>query len=284
MSDQEINYERCTSDVDTITQVAWNDEHPTLFINLKRKLKSGLFNCYNSLTLSEWLRDPENVFAKWVAQPGKRMEENGLLGRPDLNHLYVRLYTPNQTVFLEYDQTVKDIADGTLDYMIFDAEYVGQIRIGNRQGHITVSGLHGQAPGEFIYRLVTPGHRVKGYGDPATKKARAIIAKLKSGQEEPLFGVAVNLSNVRRIDDLKPVDKLYSDATARRDSNSRLDPQLIFSYNDDEWTLRLEDYSEDGDVNQTYYPVTQNIVEVLLRNFIHSRTRIYDVNDVTVSA
>lgn len=287
MSEEEVNYGRCTSDADVVSQVNWNDEHPTLFINLRRTQSGpGLFNCYNSFSLSEWLSDPDNIFAKWVAQPGKVLEPNGLRGQPDLNYLYVRLYTPQQTVFLEYDETVQAIAEGKIDYMIFDADYVGQIRIGDRSGVIARSGLHGQAPGEFIYRLVTPGTRVKGYGDVATRKARAVISHLKKGQEEPSFGAAVNLETVN-VNDLTLNSKLYEDVTAYNSESHpgvEVQPQLIFSYENDEWTMRLEIYDEDGGVNQIYYPITQSQVERFLRNFIKSGTRLYDASDVTISA
>lgn len=282
----EVEYGRCTSNVDPITLLEWNDNEPTIFINFKRyPNKPGLFNCYNSDSLKTWLKNKDNSFAAWIQKPGQIMDSMGHGGKPDLaGERYVRIYTPSQNVYLIVTDDVKNIANGIDDYIIFETEYLGKVRIGDPSGHFYEGGLHGQAPGEDIYRLIAPGTRVRGYDDMATQKARNIMTQLRAGQDEPSFGAAVNLA-LANPSDLKVVNKLYTDFTtynAGRQSDEEIDPQLIFSYENDDWTLRMETYNSENEPLQTFYLVTPSNVQGLLRNFVRSGTRIYDASDVPV--
>lgn len=189
MVETSVDYGRCTADIDAVSLVKWNDEAPTLFINLKRDPnKPGLFNCYNSESLRAWLANNDNVFAEWVTKPGQIMDNVGHGGSPDLaGPRYIRLYTPHQNIYLQVDDTVKKIADGTIDFMIFDTDYLGKKRLGNLAGAMTVvSALHGQLPGEDVYKLVTPGQLVKGHFAyvPSPPKAKSLVVEVDSDSDD----------------------------------------------------------------------------------------------------
>lgn len=194
MGESVVDYGKCTADIDAVSQVSWNDEAPTLFINLKRDpTKPGLFNCYNSESLRDWLSNNDNVFAEWVAKPRETLDAIGYGGSPNLaGPRYIRLYTPHQNIYLQVDDTVKKIANGTVDFMIFDTDYLGKKRLGNLAGAMTgVSALHGQLPGEDVYRLVTPGHPVKGHAAyvPPPPKAKSLVVDIDSDDETELNSV-----------------------------------------------------------------------------------------------
>lgn len=189
MEEVTVDYNRCTAPFDAISRINWTDEAPTLFINLIRDpSKPGLFNCYNSEGLRDWLLNNDNVFAEWVSKPGYVMDSVGHYGGPIQNGpKYVRLYTPQQNVYLEVDNTVKKIVSGEIDFMIYDTQYLGKKRLGNLQGITTVvSGLHGQAPGEDVYKLITPGQPVKGHATyvPPPPKAAPLVVEIDSESEE----------------------------------------------------------------------------------------------------
>lgn len=165
-----VDYGKCSSNKDLISQVSWNDEAPSIFINLVREPgKPGVFNCYNSENLREWLKDNSNYLTEWVPKPGHVMDKDGRGGMPLYKNgqgpLYVKLYTSGQNVYLFVNNAISDIIDGVDDFVIYEAKYIGKKRLGNLQGTtLIVSSLHGQAPGEDVYSIswenaqITKGH------------------------------------------------------------------------------------------------------------------------------
>lgn len=154
-----IDYGKCTSSIDQISQLEWAEEAPSIFINLKRfEGKPGLLNCYNSENLRMWLNNKDNYFAEWrQREDAPVLEDNGAGGAPNLQGpRYVRLYTPDQTVYLVVDDEVRQLRSGKQDFVMYDTKYLGRIRLGNLRGLLTVVGaLHGQVPGEDVYILTT---------------------------------------------------------------------------------------------------------------------------------
>lgn len=221
MSEESVDYRKCSYDRDVISQVEWNDEAPSIFINLmwrdieaeKRGKPSqssqprNFFNCYNSASLREWLRDKNNVFAKWEPKFQQEMTDSGHGGAPDLNGpRYIRLYTPNQTVFLEVNDELKNIANGNVDFMIFDATYVGKIRLGDPSGHFYISGLHGQSPGEDVYLL--------GKGKPTKGNSRYVPLDLNENTAVTATTAATTTTNnslLINLDDYDDEDEGYED-------------------------------------------------------------------------
>ena len=147
----------CTADSDLITLTDWTEEAPTVLISFpgRRSIDPRNVVCYDGRKLGEWLTDEENVFAKWLPNNvTKPMEDNGHGGHPSENaeDLYWKLYTGE---YIKVDGLVLNKVDSEDSY-IFDAEIVGEMRLGNRQGSFGVSMLHGQAPGVTVYRLKNP--------------------------------------------------------------------------------------------------------------------------------
>lgn len=154
-----VNYGKCTSTIDQISQLEWSEDAPSIFINLKRfEGKPGLLNCYNSENLRMWLNNKDNYFAEWRKRPdAATLQDNGAGGAPNLQGpRYVRLYTPNETVYLVVDDKVRQLRSGKQDFVMYDTKYLGRVRLGNLRGLLTVVGaLHGQVPGEDVYLLTT---------------------------------------------------------------------------------------------------------------------------------
>lgn len=149
---QELSGVGCSSDKDLVTFVDWIDSSPSVFINFIAKIdKPGRLNCYDGDSLKTWLTMRENIFAKWVPNDDvKGMNDMGYGGHPDLNELFVKLYTGE---YLVYDENVKLLKKGLSKPVKFDANFIDIKRIGNIQGTFGVGDTHGQVPGYGIYRL-----------------------------------------------------------------------------------------------------------------------------------
>ena len=147
---------QCSNDSDLVTLNEWTEDAPSIVIGFPGRKPTDPRNlsCYNGSNLSKWLSAEENTFAKWVAKPGKTLDESGRDGGPsnDPKERYWKLYTGE---YVRVDLYVKAKIDSGRPY-IFDAEVIGAERLGNLQGHFGESMLHGQAPGVTIYKLTNP--------------------------------------------------------------------------------------------------------------------------------
>lgn len=146
-----MDISKCSSSYDLVTMVEWVDDIPNIFIDFYNDpQKPGRLNCYNGESLRYWLNLPENTFAKWVKNPlSKEMDASGHGGKPDLEYKYIKLYTGE---FIVYDELAKKLLKSK-DPVIIKAIYTSTERIGNLRGTLGVSELHGQLPGERIYKL-----------------------------------------------------------------------------------------------------------------------------------
>jgi hypothetical protein len=147
-----MDISKCNNDHDYISLVDWTDESPDLFINfINDKDKSAILQCYNSKNLSQWFNDKSNVFALWVNQPGKEMDDMGHGGMPNTKVKFYKTYTGEFIYVGDYSDQIKN---GISDVM-FDAVYVKTARLGNLEGSFGVSKVHGQAPGYRVYKLIS---------------------------------------------------------------------------------------------------------------------------------
>jgi len=153
-----IDPQECVNPRDLVTMVDWKDDAPTVFIRFQSPSPTSpsILYCYDGETLRHYLSDPNNVFVRWIQIPGvPAMDDQGHRGMPDPHSPpYFKIYT-QQEVMLLGNTILSELRQGR-DNVIYDAEYLGNERIGNKQGEISISGLHGQIPGPDIYRLTNP--------------------------------------------------------------------------------------------------------------------------------
>ena len=139
----------CSNDVDLFTQEPWSESPPDVFIDFGNQEDKQ--KCYSSSNLSVWLKDRDNFFVEWISKdPNKPMDNSGHDGKPDPDSpYYVKLFTQE---FLVFDESVDLLANG-LKNVSYEAEFLGSKRLGNLEGLMTMSGLHGQYPGYNVYQL-----------------------------------------------------------------------------------------------------------------------------------
>ncbi len=111
--------------------------------------------CFSTENIEE---AKQNMFADWVAHPGKEMDESGHGGGPGQLR-FVRFPFDNYNVFLDadgffgYADIAADPANaGRTLYVHLSPE--AQHRIGALHGIFTVSGQHGQLPTEATHRIL----------------------------------------------------------------------------------------------------------------------------------
>lgn len=139
---------RCSNDVDFISQEPWSEESPTLYIKFSDRVQ-----CYNAEKLLEWI-EKTPVFALWI---GKKMDSEGHGGKPSKKSLdqYWKLY---EQEFLARDPLFLSLLRiANKDRILYyDTEPLGIKRIGNAEGSMGISELHGQSPGFNVYKLSRP--------------------------------------------------------------------------------------------------------------------------------
>ncbi len=149
-----MDFGACSGDRDLVSQVGWDEEKPTFFINfIDDPKKPGRLNCYNSQYLHQWVNMPENTFAEWIPHDKKKgMDAEGYGGGPNLKKKYNKLYTGefiilnNHTAF-----TFNNLQLGRP--IMINAIYIGMVRLGNLGGTMGIGDVHGQTPGYRIYEF-----------------------------------------------------------------------------------------------------------------------------------
>ena len=148
---------KCSTDSDMISMIDWVEKDPDIFIEFKRKDSKNktisTINCYDAENLSKVLSNPENTFADWIQNPtAGPMSHEGYGGKAGDRRFY-KLYTNE---YIVQDHYSEGIAFGIYTRVLFGTEYLGKIRLGNTESVFGISMLHGQAPGEDVYKLVPP--------------------------------------------------------------------------------------------------------------------------------
>lgn len=142
---------QCSGDSDLISLEPWEEQPPNVFINFITE-RGRITHCYRTTSLRKWLSDRSNTFAHWIPQPGRTIDDIGHGGMPSPDERYVKLYTGE---FVLKDENFDLLKEGYGDLM-FDAESLGIIRLGNLKGTFGISEIHGQNPGYRVYRLINP--------------------------------------------------------------------------------------------------------------------------------
>jgi hypothetical protein len=175
MSEDGIDFKTCSSDRDSISQVEWVEDAPTVFMNFMREGKPSILNCYDGSNLSQWLDNKDNWFVEWIKNPhARRFDDEGHGGMPKPNSdIYVKIYPINQ--FILKDSNMESMLRGDVGIW-YDLQYMGMLRLGNTEGSVGVSQLHGQAPGQLVYKIKSI-KKLKGYklGDTQTQEPAPLI-------------------------------------------------------------------------------------------------------------
>ena len=189
----------------------WSKDHlPSVFIRFIEPNGKTRVMCYDKETLLNWLKNPNNEFAKWVAKPGKVLEKDGHGGKPSGNKRdrYFKLLTPD---FVTKDDRLVKRLSGPGSYYYIAKALVDKkkptennlIRLGALSGHFEVSGFHGQDPGYQIYKLNEGsllGKPKDGEFFPENVNVRFLIASIADSD--------ISRDSALKVDSLDQLEKL----------------------------------------------------------------------------
>lgn len=139
----------CTNVLSFIDQEDWDIDHlPDVKITLldsedpEKGPKRTL--CYQKENLQKIQQDKDSVYYVWIAnEEGSVLDTEGYGGGPNKQKL---LLIPDELYI--YDAFIPP------DNQIIGVPIGRNVRVGNRFGAFSVSGVHGQAPGKTIYYLL----------------------------------------------------------------------------------------------------------------------------------
>ncbi len=119
--------------------------------------------CYKRDEIIPFVNAIGNAFTKWIPIKDKELvENNGHKSMPSTNakHYLSKLYSPIGNLYIKKDANFnKFILDNNIEK--WNLEFVKTERIGSLdpQAIRQIGALHGQAPGEDIYKLVLYGEK-----------------------------------------------------------------------------------------------------------------------------
>jgi hypothetical protein len=161
-----IDYQQCSNSASLISMEDWNDlNQPTLILNIYKNNKKLYTDCYNRNDLIQFLNLPENSFIKWIPIKNKEsVQSNGFGSMPSTNpkHYVTKIYSNIGNLYIKKDSNFnKLLLDDKIDK--WNLEFTKKQRIGslNPQAIRQISALHGQEPGEDIYKLIPYGDKTK---------------------------------------------------------------------------------------------------------------------------
>ena len=132
------NYNKCSNDRDSVTQIEWSDQSPSLFIFFYHGGKEFI-KCYDKQSLKQWLKQPTSILANWIPKPGKVIDSTGMGGQPGKKRFY-KFYTGE---YISKESVDKYILQGK--HKLLTATFDRNVRLGNVKGTFGQSQLHGQS-------------------------------------------------------------------------------------------------------------------------------------------
>lgn len=161
---KKLDHKLCSNSLDLITMDEWNDfNKPNLILNVYKNNKKISTECYNRTELINYLNLPTNSFTKWIPIKDKdSVQSNGYNSMPSTNpkHYVGKIYSNIGNIYIKKDANFnKLLMDSSINK--WNLEYVKKIKIGslNPQAFRQIGALHGQEPGEDIYKLVLYGDK-----------------------------------------------------------------------------------------------------------------------------
>lgn len=139
----------CSDDVDIFSYEEWEQDYlPEItidFIDANDPKKPPYVACFRKDDITQWKQDDENYFAKWeqISQY-REMDESGRGGKPSDRYIFLKL--PGN----QYIENIPNPPVG--DFVAIPV--AKNVRVGNTKGIFGISMLHGQIPGETIYRVL----------------------------------------------------------------------------------------------------------------------------------
>lgn len=154
-----LNHNLCSNSVDLISMDEWNNTNqPTLLLNIYKNNKKIASECYDRTKLINFINAPLNSFTKWIPIKNKdSVQNNGYGSMPSINPKYyvTKIYSNIGNIYIKKDDNFnKFLLDATIDK--WNLEYTKKVRIGslNPEAIRQIGTLHGQSPGEDVYKLV----------------------------------------------------------------------------------------------------------------------------------
>jgi len=161
---KKLDHKLCSNSLDLITMDEWNEfNKPNLILNIYKNNKKISTECYDRNELLNYLHVPTNSFTKWIPIKDKdSVQSNGYYSMPSTNpkHYVTKIYSSIGNVYIKKDANFnKLLMDSSIDK--WNLEYVKKVKIGslNPQAFRQIGALHGQEPGEDIYKLVLYGDK-----------------------------------------------------------------------------------------------------------------------------
>ena len=136
--DQLPHFNKCSNDRDSVTQIEWSDQSPSLFIFFYHGGKEFI-KCYDKQSLKQWLKQPTSILANWIPKPGKVIDSTGMGGQPGKKRFY-KFYTGE---YISKESVDKYILQGK--HKLLTATFDRNVRLGNVEGTFGQSQLHGQS-------------------------------------------------------------------------------------------------------------------------------------------
>ncbi len=145
-----MEYNKCHNIYDMVTLTEWTEKLPDVQILFIENDDVERTMCYDSESLLTWLSDDNNVFARWDPSTGE-MDEMGYWGEPNMDFLYMKLYTNEYIIMDEvFDKLIAFINE---EFIKVTVKYTDTVRIGNLRGDYHIGDLHGQSPGYRVYKI-----------------------------------------------------------------------------------------------------------------------------------